>query len=397
MVIRRHAPPFSFALILLLAGYLMGLATAWVIISSPRLNSALFNLDPYGRQMLLFWEAWDIVQDDFVGELPDARTMTYGAIRGALATLNDPYSVFVEPQAHQRETEDLQGKFGGIGVTMQRDEQGRVLLSPMADAPAVRAGVQQGDILTLVESAPITPAVSFEQIASLVRGPVGTPVTIQVQRGQPPLTLTFTIVREEIVLPSATWRLIEDKPYIGYVALSRFSERTNDELVQGLAELRDKGALYLILDLRDNGGGLREAAVQVASQFLSDGVVMYQRRKSGEESLPVIGGGVATDLPLVVLVNRGTASAAEIVAGALQDHQRAQLIGEQTFGKGSVQHIHDLRDGSSVHVTTAEWLTPNRRQLRGRGLAPDVVVTQDGSSGRDLQLAAAIEWFDSDK
>lgn len=395
MVIRRHTPSLLPASILLLAGYLLGLATAWLIISSPRLNDALFNPDPYGRQMPLFWEAWDIVRADFVGELPDARTVAYGAIRGALATLNDPYSVFVEPQAHQRETEDLQGKFGGIGVTMQRDEQGRVVLNPMADAPAMRAGVQPGDILTMVESTPITSSVSFEQIAALVRGPVGTPVTIQVQRGQPPLTHTFTIVREEIILPSVTWRLIEDKPHIGYVALSRFSDRTNDELVRALRELRDRGALYLILDLRDNGGGLREAAIQVASQFLSDGVVMYQRRKSGEESLPVIGGGVALDVPLVVLVNRGTASAAEIVAGALQDHNRARLIGEQTFGKGSVQHIYDLRDGSSVHVTTAEWLTPNRRQLRGQGLTPDVVVTQDGGNGRDLQLEAAIEWFDS--
>ncbi len=382
------------ALVFTLLGHLLGLATAWGIISWSHGEWPGFCFNPGARQMPLFWEVWDIVQADFIGQLPDERTMTYGAIRGALGTLNDPYAALIEPQLHQREKEDLEGKFGGIGVKMQRDETGHVILSPMPDTPALRAGIQEGDILIAVDGKPITSTTSFEDIKALVRGPVGTPVTLGIQRGDPPLELEFTIVRAEIALPSVDWRLVEGMPEIGYIALSRFSERTRDELVRAIEDLRAQGATGLILDLRDNGGGLRHAGIQVASQFLSDGVVMYQKQREDEpeETFAVMSGGVATDLPLVVLVNKGTASAAEIVAGALQDHGRAKLVGEQTFGKGSVQHIYDLSDGSSLHVTAAEWLTPRRHQLTGQGLTPDVIVArtqEDVNAGRDPQLEAA--------
>jgi carboxyl-terminal processing protease len=386
-----------FGLALVLAGYLLGLVTAWIIISQPRVDLIAANLNPAyaSRQIPLLWEVWSIVETDFIGEVPDSTTMTYGAIRGALGTLNDPYTTFIEPRQHQRQMEDLRGSFGGIGVTMRRDKDGYVLLSPMPDSPALRAGVQPGDVLISAAGAPITPAVSFEDITALVRGPVSSSVTIQVWRGDPPTTYSFTIVRQEIVLPSVTWRLVEEQPEVGYIALSRFSDRSAGEIEQAIAELRAAGATRLILDLRDNGGGLRQAGVEVAGQFLQDGVVMYQWRKGGvEESFDVTGGGLATDLPLVVLVNHGTASAAEIVAGALQDHARARLIGEPTFGKGSVQHIYDLSDSSSLHVTTAEWLTPKRSRLSGQGLVPDVTVVrtpEDANTGRDVQLEAAIE------
>ncbi|MBN1887904.1 MAG: S41 family peptidase [Thermoflexales bacterium] len=384
-------------LALVLAGYLVGLATAWIIISQPRVDLIAAHLDPAyaSRQIPLLWEVWDIVETDFIGELPDSRTMTYGAIRGALGTLNDPYTAFIEPRQHQRQMEDLRGSFGGIGVTMRRDKDGHVLLSPMPDSPARRAGVQSGDILVSVEGQPITPTVSFDDVTALVRGPVSSSVTIQIWRGDPPTTHSFTIVRQEIMLPSVTWRLVEEQPDVGYIALSRFSDRSAGEIKQAIGELQAAGATRLIFDLRDNGGGLRQAGVEVASQFLQDGVVMYQWGKGGvEESFGVMSGGLATDLPLVVLVNHGTASAAEIVAGALRDNGRARLIGEPTFGKGSVQHIYDLSDSSSLHVTTAEWLTPKRSRLSGQGLAPDITVVrtpEEANAGRDVQLEAAIE------
>lgn len=390
-------------LMLMLASYALGLSTAWLVASqsgSGTLSAATHS--NAARQMPLFWEAWSIVEADFIGPLPDANTLAHGAIRGALATLNDPYTSLLEPQSHQREKEELQGKFGGIGVTMRRDETGRVRLSPSPDTPAMRAGVQEGDVLIAVGHRPITPSVSFDEITALVRGPVGTPVTITIQRvaAQTMLTRTLTIVRQEIELPSATWRLVEGAPQVGYIGLARFSERSRDEIVRAVGDLRAQGATRLILDLRDNGGGLRQSSIEVASQFLSGGVVMYQQQKGRPgESFDVIGGGVAVDMPLVVLINRGTASAAEIVAGALQDRGRARLVGEPTFGKGSVQHIYDLSDGSSLHVTTAEWLTPGRHQLTGRGLTPDVTVARtpdDISAGRDPQLEAALQALEQD-
>ncbi len=392
-----------FSLTIALLGYLFGLVTAWfIVISRPvGLDAVVTCLKPAAQQMVLFWDVWDIVQLEFIGQVPDSQTVTYGAIRGALTTLNDPYTAFIEPRSHEREKEDLQGKFGGIGVTMARDEAGQVVINPMPDAPAIQAGVQKDDILAMVATTPITPGVSFDDITALVRGPVGTPITIQIRRGKPPVTHTFTIVRQEIVLPSVSWQMVEGEPEIGYIALTRFSEKSKEELVQAISELRASGATRLILDLRDNGGGLRQAGIEVASQFLADGVVMYQRyRDDSEEPFNVMSGGVALDVPLVILVNQSTASASEIVAGALQDRGRAKLVGEQTYGKGSVQHLYDLRDGSSLHVTVAEWLTPNRHQLRGQGLVPDVLVVRspdDANAGRDPQLDAAVEQLKSEK
>jgi carboxyl-terminal processing protease len=378
------------SLTFVLVGYLLGLATAWVLVSRAQAQEL-----SAAHRMALFWEAWSIVEKDFLHELPNERTLTYGAIRGALGTLQDPFTAFIEPQPNQREKESLKGSFGGIGVKMRRDGANNVILSPTPDSPAQRAGVQEGDILIAVDSKPITPSISFDAIAAMVRGPVGQAVTIDIQRGDPPVTHTFKIVRQEIVLPSVTWRIIDDKPGVGYIALEMFSERSNAELVNAINDLKKQGATRLILDLRNNGGGLRQSAIKVASQFLTGGVVMYQRQKNQPaESFEVIRGGVATDLPLVILVNKGTASASEIVAGALQDRGRAKLVGEQTFGKGSVQHIYDLSDGSSLHVTTAEWLTPNHRQITKRGLTPDVIVTltqEDANAGRDPQLDAALE------
>lgn len=399
---RERIRPALLMLVFFLLGHLLGLVTAWVIVLRSQVQVGVLNLYATpSAQLDLLREAWDFVESDFIGRVPDSRTMTYGAIRGALGTLNDPYTMFVEPQVNQREKEDLQGKFGGIGVTMQRNEAGEVVLSPMQDAPAIRAGVQEGDILTSVAGAPITPTVSFDQIAAMVRGPVGTPVDIEIRRGAPAVFHTFTITRAEIELPSVTWRVLEDAPEVGYIALARFSEPSKDEMVEAIGQLRAQGVTRLILDLRDNGGGLRQAGIEVASQFLPDGVVMYQQKKDKpEESFPVIEGGAAVDMPLVVLVNRGTASASEIVAGALQDRGRARLVGEQTFGKGSVQHIYDLSDGSSLHVTAAEWLTPSRHQLTGQGLTPDIAVArtpEDAAAGRDPQLEAAIQYIKGEK
>lgn len=349
---------------------------------------------PRGVKLDIFWQAWKLVEQDFWGALPNAPTRVYGATRGMLATLNDPYTVLVEPRQHQREKEDLQGSFGGIGVTMRRNEQGDVILSPQPESPAILAGLQEGDVLVAVDSRPISVTMSFDDIAAIVRGPVGTQVAVSVRRSGSDSPLSFTITRATIQLPSVESRIVESAPSVGYIAINRFTERSGDEVERAVNELKQQGARRLILDLRDNSGGLLNAAIDVSSQFLSDSVVLYEQQKDKpERAFRAKPGGAALDMPLVVLVNQGTASASEIVAGALRDNGRAILIGEQTFGKGSVQHIYDLSDGSSLHVTAAEWFTPNRLQLTGNGLVPDDVIARtndDVVAGRDPQFDRAV-------
>lgn len=337
------------------------------------------------------------MKDKFYGELPQDQEATYGAIRGSLATLEDPYTIFVEPQPRALEKADLEGQFGGIGAFVFRDDAGRVLLDPMIDSPAERAGLQRGDALIKIDDTPIRPEMSTDEIVLLIRGDVGSTVTLTLERAGAAEPVVLTIERAIIESPSVEWRVLEEDPAIGYIKISRFSARTGRELRRALTDLTDQGATQLIVDLRSNGGGLLDAAIEVTSEFLREGVVLYEdRRDNSEQTYQVQGGGKALDQPLVVLVNAGTASASEIVAGALQDYQRATLIGEHTFGKGSVQLVYDLSDSSSLHVTVAKWLTPNRRQIDGQGLFPDIEVLfseSDHANGLDPQLGRAISFL----
>lgn len=342
----------------------------------------------------VFWEAWHILEQDFYGNLPDEKQMTYGAIRGVVAILDDRYTSFVEPQPRELERNSLQGRFGGIGAWIQQKGPGVFVLTPMRDRPAAQAGIQEGDILVTVDDTEITPETTMEDILVMIRGSVNTIVRITVRREGTDEPLSFEIERQEFETPSVSWRLLEEEPTIGYVKLNLFTERTSDELQEALGDLVSLGATHLILDLRDNGGGLLQSAIDVTSQFIGDGVVLYEQKRGDEEKFyPVEPNGTVVDVPLVVLVNGGTASASEIVAGAIQDRERGLLVGEKTFGKGSVQLIYDLSDGSSLHVTAARWLTPNRHQIDSAGLAPNIEIAltpEDREQGRDPQLEQAI-------
>jgi carboxyl-terminal processing protease len=226
-------------------------------------------------------------------------------------------------------------------------------------------------------------------------------VTLTIQREGVENTLDITIERAPIETPSAQWRILEQAPKIGYIQLTSFTERSNKELSRAFQELTAQGAESYILDLRGNGGGLLETAVDVASQFLRDGVILREDRKNeGERVYDVRPGGKVLDQPLVLLVNGGTASASEIVAGALQDYKRATLIGEKTFGKGSVQLIYELSDASRLHVTVAKWFTPNNNAIDGTGLKPDIEVLisdEDRANNRDPQLERAISFLTNDE
>ena len=348
----------------------------------------------------LFWEVWNIVEDKFYNGVPqDSKTTTYGAIKGALAALDDPYTLFVEPKPRELERDALNGQFGGIGAYIRREGEGeekRVVLEPMVDSPAEKAGMQKGDVLLQVDDAPITPEMTTDEIVLLIRGDVGTQVILVVSRNDNLVTLT--IERATIETPSVTWRILEENPDIGYIKIHLFSNRSGKELDRAIAELSEAGAKKYILDLRGNGGGLLEAAIDVSSAFLDDGLVLKENRRGEEPQTYKVRRRDHKLLtqPLVVLVDGGSASASEITAGALQDHNRAPLIGERTYGKGSVQLVYDLSDQSSLHVTVAKWFTPAGHSIDGVGLTPDIEVLfteEDHQQNRDPQFQRALEYL----
>ncbi len=357
--------------------------------------------------MAKYWQVWGLLDRDFFGSKPDTAQRTNGAIAGMVQSFGDPYTFFVEPQARELERDQLAGKFGGIGAGLEASEAG-YLLSPLVGQPAALAGIRKGDLLLRVDKQEIPPQMSSDTLVALLRGPVGSTVTLLVQRGGPDVSpdaspdvspdanlgtavqeLTFTLTRAEIQTPSIEWRLLDSapgSPATGYLHQTIFSERSPDEMRQALAELRDAGALRFVWDLRGNPGGLLNSAVAQADMWLESGVIVVEEKAGGlRKTLSATPGELAGGAPLVLLVDEGTASASEIIAGALHDHGRARLVGRKTYGKGSVQLIHELADQSSLHVTNAQWYTPNGRQISGQGLEPDVVVAE----GEDA-LAAAL-------
>src|SRR5512136_1035482 len=231
------------------------------------------------KQFGIYWEVWHIVQDKFYGNVPHDSTPAYAAIRGALSTLQDPYTLFVEPQPRALEKAELQGQFGGIGALVSRGEAGEVILDPMVDSPAEKAGVKKGDVILKVDNTPITSTMTTDSVLVLIRGEIGTKVMLTLQRTGAAEPIVVTITRATIETPSVEWRVLEQDPSIGYIHIRLFTERTPRELERALQDLKGAGAARLILDMRDNPGGLLDAAVSVASQFLRDGVVLYEDRK----------------------------------------------------------------------------------------------------------------------
>jgi carboxyl-terminal processing protease len=354
--------------------------------------------DQEPADLQVFWEAWHLLERDFYGAKPAATSRVYGALHGLAQSFQDPYTLFVEPQPRELERDGLRGSFGGIGANVQQTEVG-YLLHPLPDQPAQLAGVLDGDMLIRVDGHPISATLSSDEVVSLVRGPVGAEVVLGVRRNgdNGEQELTFTITRAEIQTPSMEWRLLDDQPEtatVGYIRHTLFSERSADEMHQALSELIEQGADRFVLDLRGNPGGLVDAAVKIADMWLDDGLLLVERHADGsEKSFTGQAGSEAGNAPLTVIVDGGTASASEILAGALQDYGRAKLVGEKTFGKGSVQLVYELSDQSSLHVTNAQWFTPNRHQISGQGLMPNVVI-QPGSDPLPQALAVLQQMAD---
>jgi len=348
------------------------------------------------EQFGLFWEAWQIIEQEFFGQLPDPGVFTHGAIRGALRALDDPATMLVEPMTSEDQMLELRGVYEGIGALVAVDDKDQVIIvSPFDGSPAMQAGIRAGDIVLKVDDVAVT-GMPLEDAVRLIRGPKGTSVRLTLMREEETEPLVIEVIRDKVELATVGGRVLEDD--IGYVRIALFSERTSQELEETLRELMEEDLSGLILDLRNNPGGVfPSAAIEVTSQFLDEGIVVYEQYSDGrEQTYSAKRGGLATDIPLTVLVNQGTASNSEVVAGAIQDHGRGVLIGEETFGKGSVQRVHKLSDGSGLHVTIALLLTPDRHPIHEEGLTPDIVVPfteEDFRQRRDPHLRRAIEYL----
>ncbi|NOX64193.1 MAG: S41 family peptidase [Chloroflexi bacterium] len=380
--------------------FLAGAVTALLLFTLGAASSYLYlksqeqtQTPETATEMGLLAEAWAIIEKEFMGPLPSPTERTYGAIRGSIETLGDPYTYFVEPEPAVREQEQLQGHFGGIGARLELQEDGRIYLFPLIERPAARAGVQKDDILIAIDGQPLPQPADLDDATNRLRGEVGSVVRITVLRDGK--ELEFEIRREQIELPSVQWRRLQNAPEAGYIRIERFSALTDKELTEALAELSD--VRYLALDLRGNPGGLLDAAVAVSGHFLDGGHILTERHADGSEKVYTASdGGDALEVKLAVLVDGGTASAAEIVAGALQDRERAILVGQQTYGKGSIQRIHRLSDNSALHVTFARWYTPKGHQIDEQGLTPDILVEEHPTEEQDPALNKALEYLMKD-
>ncbi len=343
----------------------------------------------------VFWEAWTFLNQEFYGDIPADEARLHGAIRGMVATFGDQHTAFIEPVRSAINRENMGGSFEGIGASIRVDETGRLLIAdPFPGRPAFNAGLRPNDVILAIDGAS-TEGLGLYDAVQQIRGPANSIVTLTIFREGESSPRDFDIVRARIEIEVVQTERIGSE--IAHIRLTQFSEGASDKILQALNELQGEGVRKLILDLRSNPGGLLTEAINVSSLFV-DGTIVVEKLKGGQEKLFTSADShqTALDLPVVILVNGGSASASEIVAGAVQDTGRGLIVGEQTFGKGSVQIPHRLKDGSELRVTIAEWLTPLRRQIHETGITPDLPVemtADDFERGLDPQLDRAIEYL----
>lgn len=397
------------SLFLLAGAFSGGLIAGWLIPSTTQINSitgipsvstektevAAETIESSDREKLFepFWESWDIIHDQYVDQPVDDLKLMQGAIRGMIDALGDEHSGYMDPEEFKQANMPLEGSYTGIGAWVDTTGDYLTIVSPMPGSPAEEAGLLPGDEIIAIDGEDVT-STDPSIVLQSVLGPEGTTVVLKIHRPDTAETLEFSIIREKIEIPSIESKMLDDN--IAYIYLSTFGESTTDDLKQALDELLVQNPVGLILDLRNNTGGYLDTAIEVVSQFIPDGVVMIEKLGTGEEiTYEAIPGGKATEIPLVVLVNGGSASASEITAGAIQDRGRGVLVGTTTYGKGSVQNWVELDNSQgAVRVTVARWLTPNGRLIHQIGLTPDYVVEfteQDVTDGNDVQLQKAIE------
>ena len=387
----------------LIVGWLIPSATTNEIVTtsetptqqSAALSTATAATNPTDLEKLFkpFWETWNIVHEQFVDQPVDDLKLMQGAIRGMLDSLGDQHTGYMTPEEYDQATMPLDGSYTGIGAWVDTSGEFLTVISPMAGSPAEAAGIKSGDEIIAVDGVDVTktdPSVVLQSVL----GPEGTTVVLTVRRHDPEETLDFSIVRARITIPSIESEMLDGE--IAYIYLATFGENSSQDMIDALTTLLAENPRGLIIDLRDNSGGYVDTAIEIISQFIPGGAVMIEKLGTGEEiPFNAIPGGIATEIPLVVLVNGGSASASEIAAGAIQDYERGLIVGTTTYGKGSVQNWIPLNNNQgAVKVTIARWLTPKGRLIHEVGLTPDYVVEltdEDIEAGVDTQLEKAIE------
>jgi len=359
-------------------------------------NTSFGNKQATGTlDLALFWDVFERLKRSYISRNKiDLQKMLYGAISGMVSSLDDPYTVFLIPKQNKETKEELGGSFTGIGAQLGLKDKKIVVIAPLPETPAEKAGIKAGDWILAIDNKS-TDNLSLPEAVSKIRGQKGTKVVLNILHEKSEKPLEFSITRDTIVVKSVEYKEIEN---IAYVKLASFGDQTEGEWTKAIQEIR--GKIYdsrikgVVLDLRSNPGGYLTGAIFIAGEFLERGkVVVYQENADGsKKSYPVDRDGALLDMPLVVLINRGSASASEIVAGAMRDYERATLVGEKSFGKGSIQEPQDLPGGSGLHITTAKWLTPKEKWINGTGITPSVLVSMDEKNPeKDPQLEKAIE------
>ena len=372
--------------------------------SAPQPNSANAPLSPSGDQssstsgdvqnlFVPFWETWNLVHKQYVDQPVDDTLLMQGAIRGMLDSLGDSHTLYMDPKVYESETSSLAGEYQGIGAFVDTDGTYLTIISPIAGSPAEAAGLRPGDQITAIDGEDMTNHTP-EEARQKVLGEAGTTVVLTVTRDSVSEPLEFSIVRAKINVPSVTGKMLDNN--IAYIDINSFGEKTTQELRDVLGTLLAQNPKGIILDLRFNPGGFLVTSVEVMSEFIDNGVVLIEQYGDGtRDTYKASGHGKATDLPIVVLINEGSASASEITAGALQDYGRAKLVGVQSYGKGSVQTWTPLsNDQGAARVTIARWLTPKERTIDKIGLTPDYIVEMtdsDYANKLDPQLDKAME------
>lgn len=391
---RKRTPIFFFFIlytfITFAGGYWMG-RTGWPLI---QLGIATSTVPPEARETFApFWEVWNLVNDRYFEQPLDPVVLTEGAIEGMLNTLDDPNTRYLPPAVEESARQSMEGELQGIGVLVEFVNGNITVVSPFEGSPAEEAGLEPGDVIREADGVDLS-GLDLSEAAELIRGPAGTTVNLVIQRDGE--IFEVDVERDVIQIPSVRSEMLEQN--IAYVRLSRFSNPTPDELRTALEELMAQNPDGLILDMRNNPGGGLTTAVEVADEFLAEGTILVERFGGGDERVfEASDEGFAQEIPMVVLVNEGSASASEVVAGALRDQDRATLIGATTFGKGTVQTWHTLSNGGGVRITFARWLTPDGTWVTEGGLEPDIIVetpdqppAPDEEEAEDPQLEAAI-------
>lgn len=340
----------------------------------------------------LFWQAWNKIVTEYDGEI-DYQKLVIGAISGMVEAVGDPYTVFMSTEESASFDSEMDGTISGIGAEIGNKNDNIIVIAPLDNTPAQKAGIKAKDIILKINDES-TEGMDLNTAVSKIRGEIGTKVTLLIERDG--AELTFEIVREKIETKSVKWEIKENN--IGYIEISRFDSNTTELTKQATSELANKNVKGIVLDLRNNPGGYLDSSIEVASEFIKEGVIVIEKTgDSGQkEEYTANGKGKMTSnsIPMVVLVNGGSASASEIVTGALQDHDRATIVGEKTFGKGSVQAIESIGQGMSIRITIAHWYTPNGVNIGSEGITPDVEIEfteEDAKTEKDPQLDKALE------